>query len=258
MTIAVLAKQVPDGDVVTMDEETRRVVRDGKTVLDEASAHAVELALRLADGAASGEVVLISMGPAGEVAGLRTALAMGASRAILVSDPSLVGADALVTAKVLAAAVYTTAAELVVAGTESSDGYTGTVPVQVAELLGYPAITCATQVDLQSGLVRAARQTDSGVEDLECSLPAVLSVTGGVVEVRYPSFKGVIGARTKPIEEWDLAELRARAPMPLDAHIQQEVLRIEHKGTRLAGEIIVDDGSAHEVIVERFRDWKVM
>src|SRR6187397_2961232 len=142
MNVVVCAKQIPDPAVPGALDPAAH-----KLMLDESDMYGVEMALQLVDKAGGGEVSLVSMAPNGEVSGLRTALAMGAARAVLVSDPDLSGSDALTTAKVIAAAVQRLgSADLVLAGTESSDGYTGTVPEQVAELLGWPSVTFAKSV----------------------------------------------------------------------------------------------------------------
>ena len=150
----------------------------------------------------------MSMAPNGEVSGLRTALAMGAAKAVLVSDPELAGSDALTTAKVLAAAVKRLGdADLIIAGTESSDGYTGTVPEQIAEVLGLPSVTFAKHVEVDGGTLKVNRQTEDGYDEVTCPLPAVVSVTAGVVEPRYPSFKGIMAAKSKPVDTVTAADL---------------------------------------------------
>ena len=171
MNIAVCVKQVPGPDVtVALDPITRRLIRDGSPVLDDADSYGVEMALRLVEQAGGGEVVLVSMAPDGVTSGLRSALAMGANKALVVSDPALAGSDALGTARVLAAAVARTGADLVLAATESSDGYTGTVPVQLAEILHYPAVTSARHVELGADSVKVQRQTEGGYDDVVCPL----------------------------------------------------------------------------------------
>ena len=134
MNVTVFVKQIPDpAQPGSLDPSSNALKRDGKLILDESDSYGVEMALQLVDKAGGGEVTLVSMAPNGETAGLRTALAMGAAKAVLVSDPELAGSDALTTAKVLAAAAQKAGqADLIIAGTESSDGYTGTVPEQVA------------------------------------------------------------------------------------------------------------------------------
>src|ERR1041384_8739043 len=131
MNVVVCVKQIPDPAAPgKLDPETKTLVREGKLILDESDAYGVEMALQLADKAGGGEVTLVSMAPNSETSGLRTALAMGAAKAVLVSDDALKGAGALDTAKVLAAAIKRTEFDLVLAATESTDGYTGTTPVQ--------------------------------------------------------------------------------------------------------------------------------
>ncbi len=153
------------------------------------------------------EVILVSMAPGGETSGLRTALAMGAAKAILVSDDALGGSDALGTAKVLAAAIKRAEPDLVLTATESTDGYTGTIPVQVAELLGLPSITFAKKIAIEGGTVKVERQTEAGYDEVECPMPAVVSVTAGVVEPRYPSFKGIMAAKSKPVDVLTVSDL---------------------------------------------------
>src|SRR5690242_4631250 len=147
MNIAVCVKQIPDPAEPGALNPDHTLKRDGKLILDESDSYGVEMALQLVDKAGGGEVTLVSMAPNSETSGLRTALAMGAAKAILVSDPALSGTDALGTAKVLAAAIKRVeGADLVLTATESSDGYTGTVPEQVAELLGLPSVTFAKSI----------------------------------------------------------------------------------------------------------------
>src|SRR5271166_2219338 len=149
MNVFVCVKHIPDPAAPpALDPGTKNLVRDGKLILDDSDSYGVEMALQLADAAGGGEVTLVSMAPNGETSGLRTALAMGAAKAVLASDPVLAGSDALGTARVLAAAIGRLGPDLVLAGTESTDGYTGTLPVQVAELLGWPAITFAKHIEI--------------------------------------------------------------------------------------------------------------
>ncbi|HMC41733.1 MAG TPA: electron transfer flavoprotein subunit beta/FixA family protein, partial [Acidimicrobiales bacterium] len=208
MNVVVCVKQIPDPAVPgKLDPTTHTLVREGKLILDDSDAYGVEMALQLRDKAGGGEVTLVSMVPNDEVSGLRTALAMGADRAILVSDDTLKGADALATAKVLAAAIGRAQPDLVIAATESTDGYTGTTPVQVAELLGMPTVTFAKHVEVADGKAKVQRQTEEGYDEIEAPLPVIVSVTAGVVEPRYPSFKGIMAAKNKPVNEVKVADL---------------------------------------------------
>src|SRR5215207_2290566 len=156
MNVIVCVKQIPDpAQVGELDPSDNTLKRDGKLILDESDSYGVEMALQLVTTAGDGEVSLVSMAPNGEVSGMRTALAMGAAKGVLVSDPALQGSDALTTAKVLAAAVTKLGgADLIIAATESSDGYTGTVPEQMAELLGLPSVTFAKHVEVADGALK--------------------------------------------------------------------------------------------------------
>src|SRR3954452_5159029 len=163
MNVVVCVKQIPDPATPgRLDPSTNTLVREGKLILDDFDAYGVEMALQLVDKAGGGEVTLVSMPPNNEVSGLRTALAMGAAKGILVSDDSLKGADALTTAKVLAAAIKRATPDLVLAATESTDGYTGTTPVQVAELLGLPSITFAKSITTDGSPLRGQRPAGGG------------------------------------------------------------------------------------------------
>lgn len=259
MNVAVCVKQIPSADSpARLDPVTRTLDRSGPFVLDESDSYSVEMALQLVEASGGGEVTLVSMVPNGEAAGLRTALAMGAAKAVLVSDEALAGSDALSTAKVLAAALARVGADLVLAATESSDGYTGTVPVQVAELLGQPAVSFAKHVEVSGSEVRVQRQTEEGYDEVVCPLPAVVTVTAGVVEPRYPSFKGIMSAKSKPIEELDLAALGLDASVVGGAGARQEVISVETAETRSAGEVVVDEGDAEFRIVAQLEEWKVI
>jgi electron transfer flavoprotein beta subunit len=259
VNVAVCVKQIPGPDApAAFDPITHNLVRSGALVLDDSDSYSVEMALSLAEQAGGGDVQLVSMVPDGTVDGLRTALAMGAARAVLVSDPALAGSDALSTARVLAAAIRRLDVDLVLAATESTDGYTGTVPAQIAELLGYPAVTFAKHVAVDGEGLRVLRQTDQGYEEVVCPLPAVVSVTAGVVEVRYPSFKGILAAKSKPIEILSLEDLGIDPAVVGTAGARQEIVSIEKVEARAAGTVVVDDGNAPEMIIERLEAWNVL
>ena len=181
MNVVVCVKQIPDpADPGSLDPTTKTLKRDGKLILDESDSYGVEMALQLVDKAGGGEVTLVSMAPNGETSGLRTALAMGAASATLVSDPALLGTDALGTAKVLAKVIEESNPDLVLAATESSDGYTGTVPEQLAALLGRPSITFAKSVEIADArtvrvlirVLRAAAQAMPRCERIAASSDA--------------------------------------------------------------------------------------
>jgi electron transfer flavoprotein beta subunit len=258
MNVVVCVKQIPDPAEPGKLEADNTLDRSGKLILDESDSYGVEMALQLVDAAGGGEVTLVSMAPGGETAGLRTALAMGAAKAILVSDDELSGAGALDTAKVLAAAIKRAEPELVIAATESSDGYTGTVPEQVAALLGLPSITFAKKVEIADGTVKVQRQTEAGYDEVESPLPALVSVTAGVVEPRYPSFKGIMAAKSKPVDQLTVADLGIDPATVGASGAGQEIVAVEDAPARDAGEIVEDDGEAYARIVSFLEDLKVI
>jgi electron transfer flavoprotein beta subunit len=258
MNVIVCVKQIPDPATPgALEPGDHTLQRAGKLILDDSDAYGVEMALQLVHAAGEGEVGIVSMAPNDEVAGMRTALAMGAAKGVLVSDPALAGSDALTTAKVLAAAVQRLGrADLVIAGTESTDGYTGTVPEQLAELLQLPSVTFAKHVSVEGGTLKVDRQTEVGYDEVTCSLPAVVSVTAGVVEPRYPSFKGIMAAKSKPIDTVTAADLGV-APVGW-AGAGQQIVDVAQAPAREAGEIIEDDGEAFGRIVSFLEQLKVI
>src|SRR5271165_803063 len=233
MNVVVCVKQIPDPAAPSsLDPTTHTLDRSGKLILDDSDAYGVEMALQLAGNVEGSEVTLVSMAPNNETSGLRTALAMGAAKAILVSDPALAGSDALATAKVLAAAIRRAEPDLVLAATESTDGYTGTVPVQVAELLGLPSVTFAKKVSVEGASVRVERQTEAGYDEVESPLPVVVTVTAGVVEPRYPSFKGIMAAKSKPVETLTVADLGIDPSQVGAAGARQEITAVTEAEAR--------------------------
>jgi electron transfer flavoprotein beta subunit len=259
MNVVVCVKQIPDPATPgKLDPATKTLVREGKLILDDSDAYGVEMALQLVDKAGGGEVTLVSMAPNSEVSGLRTALAMGAAKAILVSDETLKGSDALGTAKVLAAAIKRAEPDLVMAATESTDGYTGTTPVQVAELLGLPSVTFAKHIEIADGKVKVDRQTEEGYDEVEVPLPALVTVTAGVVEPRYPSFKGIMAAKGKPVDEVTVADLGVDAAAVGWDGAGQQINDLTAAEERQAGEIVEDEGDAHERIVQFLEQLKVI
>jgi electron transfer flavoprotein beta subunit len=259
MNVVVCVKQIPDpADPGALDPSTKTLVRQGKLILDESDGYGVEMALQLVDTAGGGEVTLVSMAPNNEVSGLRTALAMGAAQAILVSDESLQGSDALTTAKVLAKAIARVeGADLILTATESSDGYTGTVPEQIAELLELPSVTFAKSIAIDGSTAKIERQTEAGYDEVECPLPAVVSVTAGVVEPRYPSFKGIMAAKSKQVDELTVADLGLDGAVGW-AGAGQEIVEVATAEAREAGEIIEDDGEGFAKIVAFLEEQKVI
>jgi electron transfer flavoprotein beta subunit len=234
--IAVLVKWVPEPQGTPKLGEDHLLVREGADgALDPGDEYGLERALQLVerDG---GEVVLVSMGPDVAVAAVQRGLAMGAARGVLVTDDSLRGADTLVTAHVLAAAIGSIGpVDLVLAAVESTDGYTGTLPITVAELLGLPSVTFATSLDVEGGELRAERQTSAGTEVVACPMPALATVTTGVAEPRYPSLKGVMAAKSKPIERPSLSDLGLN---PDVTRPTQTVASVEAAPAKTGGRVI--------------------
>ena len=256
MKIAVCAKQIPDPTTpYELDSENHFVVRPDDQVLDDTDRYGVEMGLQLAE-ATEGEVVLVSMSPANNLQGIRQALAMGADKAIVIDDENLRGSGALVTARVLAAAIEREGADLVIAGTESTDGYVGVVPQMLAELLGMPAMTFARKVELTDGTIRIERQTSGGYDVVEAALPALVTVTSGSVEPRYPTFKGIMAAKQKPIEQPNSADLGVESVG--SAGSGQEIVEVRPAPERTAGVKIEDEGDAHTEIIKLLEQAKVI
>ncbi|HEY7931300.1 MAG TPA: electron transfer flavoprotein subunit beta/FixA family protein [Acidimicrobiales bacterium] len=257
MNIVVCVKQIPDPAAPQSFDASNNLDRSGKLILDEADTYGVEMALQLVDKAGGGEVTVVSMGAGNDVAGLRNALAMGATKAVIVSDESLRGTDALGTAKVLASVIRRDTPDLVLCATESSDGYTGTLPVQLAELLAMPSITFAKAVHVEGSSVKVDRQTESGYDEVTSPLPCVVSVTAGVVEPRYASFKGIMAAKSKPLETLSVADLGLAGEVGA-AGARQKIVEVVAAESRQAGEKYVDEGDGAQKIVAFLESIKVL
>lgn len=254
MKIAVLVKQVPDtGEERNLDPATGLLDRtNADNVLDEINERALEVALRHKDANKGTEVVVVSMGPATVAKGLRKALSMGADTAVHVLDDSLAGADAGRTAAVLAAALRQAGADLVVAGNESTDGRGGVVPAMVAELLGLPLLSAVDTVELTESTVTGERGTETGSVTARAALPAVISVTERCAEARFPSFKGIVTAKRKPLSVLSATELLVDGPAgaPGTGAARTVVLSTAVRPARTAGVKIVDDGRAGTELAE--------
>lgn len=259
MNVVVCVKQIPDPAQPGSFDDDHTLNRSGKLILDDSDAYGVEMALQLRDAAGGGDVTLVSMAPNNEVAGLRTALAMGADKAVLVSDDALGGSSALSTAKVLAKAIgRVEGADLIMTATEATDGYTGTVPAQLAELLELPSVTFAKHIEVDGSNVTVQRQTEAGYDMVACPTPAVVSVTAGVVEPRYPSFKGIMAAKSKPVDQVTIADLGLDAGEVGWAGAGQEIVSVAPAEERGAGEIVEDEGEGHLKIVQFLEQLKVL
>jgi electron transfer flavoprotein beta subunit len=250
MDVVVCTKYVPS-DTPTLGPD-HLVVRSGVDgMLDPGDEYGVELALQLAERH-GGEVTVVSMGPDEAGQAIQRALAMGAQRGIHVVDPALRGADALVTARVLAAAIGRVPFDLVVGGVESTDGYTGTVPVTIAELLGIASVTAIRTLEPSGAGARIERMTEGGFDVYECPLPAVVTVTAGAVEPRYPSLKGIMQAKQKQVDRPTLADLGVS-----DVAATQRVTSVTDAAAKAGGQIVQGD-EAVERIVELLEEAKVI
>src|SRR6202140_3576040 len=209
MRIAVCVKQVPEGPS-RIDPSTKRLDRSGEGALNHFDANAVEEALRL-KGDSDAEVVVVSLGPAKAADSLRKALAMGADRAVLVSDDAAAGSDLVATSKVLAKTLERENADLVLFGQQASDADGAVLWAAVAERLHRPVVSPVAELKLQDGSLRLKRQTEFGYDVIEAPLPAVIAVSDAINEPRYPSLKGIMGAKKKPFDTLSLADLGADA-----------------------------------------------
>jgi len=206
-------------------------------VLDPGDEYGIEEGLVLKE-AQGGEVVLVSMGPERARDAIRKGLSMGADRGILITDDQLAGADALLTASDLAAAIKTESPDLVICATESYDGSTGMVPPMLAELLDVPQLTTAKQVEVSGGKITIHRQTEDGYQVVEAQTPALITVTAGIAEPRYASLKGIMAARSKEVKQLGLSDLGIEKGEPAET-----VLGVNEAEARQAGEVVEDDGS---------------
>jgi electron transfer flavoprotein beta subunit len=236
MKITVLAKFVPNPTGTPQLGADNLLVRDGGDgALDPGDEYGLELALQLVE-AGGGEVTVVSMGPDEALAGVRRALAMGAHKGVLVTDPSLRGADALVTARVLAAAIARAPYDLVIAGAESTDGYTGTMPVTIAEFLDIASVTAVRKLEPDGDGYRVERQTESGYDVLRSPSPTLVTVTAGATEPRYPSLKGIMAAKAKPVDHLSTTDLGVS-----DVISAQSVVMVVDAPAKAGGEIVAGD-----------------
>lgn len=241
MKIVVLVKQVPDtSEERTLDPSTGWLRReDADNVVDEINERALEVALQIKDQDKSTQVVAMSMGPEEAAKGIRKALSMGADSGVHILDDGLAGADAARTAAVLAEALKSQQADVVLGGNESTDGRGGVVPAMIAEHLGLPLLGSLRTVDFSGGRVTGERQGDATTEVLSAALPAIVTVNERSAEARFPNFKGILTAKRKPVETVTAAELGIGAS---PAHTV--ILASSERPARVAGVKIVDDGSA--------------
>src|SRR3954451_18100249 len=245
MKIAVCVKAVPDAAAGRrLDPATKRLDRSTELAISDFDTYAVEEALRLKEAAGEGEVVVVSMGPERALDALRKALAMGADRAVLVTDSALEGADLLATANALGGALEKESADLMLFGQQSADGGGAVLWAAVAEKLRRPVISQASELAVDGGSVTGKRQTDFGYDTIRAPLPAIVAVSDSINTPRYPSLKGIMGAKKKPQETLAAAEVGGAGD------VGTTVVALNPPPARGEARKIEDDGSGAEKIVE--------
>lgn len=251
MHVVVCGKVIPDSSVtLQIDRSTKRLQRkDVPHELDPAAASAVEEGLRLVEKH-SGNVTIITMGTADATIGIRKALAMGATAAVHLFDDAFAGSDTLGTAKALAAAIGREPFDLVICATESSDTYSGIVPVQIAELLGIPPLTFANEVAVEGNQVTVHRQSETGYTVVSADLPALVSVTSGINEPRFPQLRGIMAARKIEILQYRAADLGLGPGDVGETGAHERVLTVADPPARQGGRVIQDEGDGGKQIAD--------
>ncbi|GAA0364159.1 electron transfer flavoprotein subunit beta/FixA family protein [Streptomyces blastmyceticus] len=251
MRIVVCVKYVPDATGDRHFAEDLTVDRDDVDgLLSELDEYAVEQALQIADEADDAEITVLTVGPEDAKDALRKALSMGAHKAVHVEDDDLHGTDALGTSLVLAKALEHVGYDLVISGMASTDGGMGVVPAMLAERLGVPQVTLLSEVAVADGKVTGRRDGDAASEQLEASLPAVVSVTDQSGEARYPSFKGIMAAKKKPVESLDLSDLGLEAEEVGLEGAWTKVDEATERPARTAGTVVKDEGEGGKQLAE--------
>jgi len=217
--------------------------------LDPAAASAVEEGLRLTEKH-GGTVTLITMGISDVTIGIRNALAMGATSAVHILDDAVAGSDTLATAKVLAAAIKKQPFDLVICATESSDSYSGIVPGQIAHFLGVPPVTFAKEITVDGNRITIKRQSEGGYDVVTTELPALVTVTTGINEPRYPTLRGIMGARKKEIRRMTATDLGLGPADVGESAAREHVLTVGRPPARPPGRIVKDEGEGGKQIAE--------
>jgi electron transfer flavoprotein beta subunit len=259
MKIAVCAKFVPEPAAHSrIDPQTKRLDRSGEGTLNQFDVHAVEEALRLKEASGEGEVVIVSVGPERALEAMRKALAMGADRVLLVSDEGAAGSDLVATSRLLAAALEREQADVVLFGQQAGDSDGAVLWAAVADRLQRPLISQVAELTREDGKLRGKRQTEYGYDVIEAPLPAVIAVSDAINEPRYPSLKGIMGAKKKPQETISLGDLGIQAGEAGEAGSRTEVYGLGDPPSR--GEIvkIEDDGSAADKILQFLLEKKAL
>ena len=250
MKIAVCVKQVPESQAKRLDPSTKRLDRSGEGALNAFDANAIEEALRVKEASGEGEVVLVSLGPERALDSLRKGLAMGADRAVLVSDAAAAGSDLVATSLALAKALEREAADVILFGQQASDSDGAVLWAAVADRLRMPLVSQAAELTVADGKARVKRQTEFGYDTIEAPLPAVVAVSDAINEPRYPSLKGIMGAKKKPQESVSASDLGVDAAQLGEAGSKTEVLALGEPPARGDTVKIEDDGSGAQKIVD--------
>ena len=259
MKIAVCAKYVPDAAAhLRLDPETKRLDRSGEGALNQFDVNAVEEALRLKEAEGDGEVVIVSLGPDRALEAMRKALAMGADRVVLVSDEGAAGSDLVATSRILAAALEREQADLVLFGQQASDSDGAVLWAAVADRLRRPLISQVAELSREDGKVRGKRQTEYGYDLIEAPLPAVVAVSDAINEPRYPSLKGIMGAKKKPQETVSLADLGLSGDAVGEAGSATQVYALGDPPPRGETRKLEDDGTAADTILEFLLEKKAL
>ena len=259
MKIAVCVKEVPEAGVARrIDPATMRLDRSGESALNAFDVNAVEEALRVKESQEEAEVVVVSLGPARALDSLRKALAMGADRAVLVTDEEVAGSDLVATGRALAKALEREQADLILFGQQSSDSDGAVLWAAVADRLRLPLISQAAELAIADGKATVKRQTEFGYDRIEAPLPAVVAVSDAINEPRYPSLKGIMGAKTKPQETLSLADVGVDTGSAGEAGAKTLVLELGPPPARGDTITIEDDGSAAQKIVDLIVEKKLI
>jgi electron transfer flavoprotein beta subunit len=259
MKIAVCVKEVPDAAVnKRIDPNTKRLDRSGEGALNHFDTQAVEEALKLKEAQGDGEVVLVSMGPASALDSLRKALAMGADRAVLVTDEAAAGSDLVATSRALAAALEREGADLVIFGQQANDSDGAVLWSAVADRLRRPVISQVAELTVADGKVRGKRQTEFGYDVIEAPLPAVVAVSDAINEPRYPSLKGIMGSKKKPQETLSASDLGLDADALGEQGSRTTVIALGDPPPRGEARKIEDDGNAAQQIVDFLAEKKLL
>jgi electron transfer flavoprotein beta subunit len=257
--IAVCVKEVPEaGAARRIDPSTLRLDRSGESGLNVFDVNAVEEALRVKEASGDGEVVVLSLGPARALDSLRKALAMGADRAVLISDDGAAGSDLVATSRTLAKALESESPDLVLFGQQSSDSDGAVLWAAVAERLRLPLISQAAELTVDDGKATVKRQTEFGYDRIEASLPAVIAVSDAINEPRYPSLKGIMGAKSKPQDTLALADLGLSADDAGEAGSTTEVRALGAPPPRGDSKKIEDDGTGAQQIFDFLVEQKLL